>query len=240
LRTRLRLDSGYASRLLRSLEAQGLVTVGPDARDGRRRHASLTEGGRAEFTAYDELSDDLATSLLAPLGERQRTRLVEAMAEVANLLRAGAIELSIEPSDSADARWCLDRYFTELAQRFEEGFDPDAGAPEGAEKTPVSAMFLLARLDGKPVGCGMLRPCGNGVGEIKRMWISPDMRGLGLAGRMLGRLEQLARESGFARVRLDTNRALAEAQSMYRKAGYRDIARYNDNPYADFWFEKGL
>ena len=240
LRTRLRLDSGYASRLLRSLETQGLVAVGRDEGDGRRRRASLTEAGRAEFAAYDELSDGLAASLLAPLGERQRTRLVEAMAEVAGLLRAGSIELSIEAADSSDARWCLERYFAELTQRFEAGFDPAAGAGGEAEKTPAGEMFLLARLDGQPVGCGMLRPLDAGVGEIKRMWISPDMRGLGLAGRMLGQLEQLARESGFARVRLDTNRALAEAQAMYRKVGYREIARYNDNPYADFWFEKEL
>ena len=78
------------------------------------------------------------------------------------------------------------------------------------------------------------------VGEIKRMWISPDARGMGLATRLLARLEELAQEFGWTRVRLDTNRALKEAQLMYRKAGYQEIGRYNDNPYADFWFEKEL
>lgn len=57
---------------------------------------------------------------------------------------------------------------------------------------------------------------------------------------MLGELERLADAAGYRAVRLDTNRALAEAQAFYRQAGYRDVACYNDNPYADVWFEKRL
>lgn len=241
LRNRLRLDSGYASRLLRSLEKQGLVEVGRDSGDGRRRRASLTPAGLAEFRAYDVLSDDLAGSMLEPLGKTQRSRLVSAMAEIERLLLAGSIELSIEPSNGEAVRRCLDRYFAELAELFEEGFDPARGgtSPAPSDEPEVGA-FLVARLDGEPVGCGVLRQIGEATGEIKRMWVSRPMRGLGLAGRMLVRLEDIARQFGFTRVRLDTNRALENAQAMYRKAGYRDTARYNDNPYADFWFEKNL
>ncbi len=241
LRARLGLDSGYASRLLRSLEAQGLAVVGRDEDDGRRRRATLTEAGLAEYAAYDRLSDDLAGSLLAPLGATQRARLVQAMQEIERLLAAGSIELSIEPSDSDDARWCLAQYFAELAERFEEGFDTALGvSPSEASVQPPDGAFIVARLDGAPVGCAMLKRNGDRTGEIKRMWISRPMRGVGLASRILARLEQIAREFGWTRVQLDTNRALTNAQAMYRKAGYRDIERYNDNPYADFWFEKDL
>ena len=241
LRGRLNLDSGYASRLLRSLERQELVAVGRDAEDGRRRRVTLTKAGLTEFSAYDGLSDDLAASLLSSLGEAQRAQLVAAMADVERLLRAGGIVLAIEPSDSADARWCLEQYFGELAARFEEGFDTALGAsPDEVLVAPPDGAFLVARLDGAPVGCGMLRRDGEKIGEIKRMWVSPSVRGAGLAGRLLARLEEIAREFGWTQVRLDTNRALAEAQAMYRKAGYRAIARYNANPYADFWFEKAL
>lgn len=241
LRERLRLDSGYVSRLLRSLQAQGLVSVDRDDDDGRRRHARLTQAGLAEFAAYDELSDDLAASLLAPLTETQRDRLVQAMADVERLILAGAVELQLEPPDSEDARWCLEQYFSELAQRFEAGFDPTRGGPAGEEdKRPPAGAFIVARLQGKPVGCGMLRRIDDGTGEIKRMWISPQARGMGVASRILVRLEDTARELGWKRVRLDTNRALKEAQTMYRKAGYHEIGRYNDNPYADYWFEKDL
>lgn len=241
LRDRLHLDSGYVSRLLRSLEGQGLLAVARDAADGRRRRVTLTEAGLAEFAAYDTLSDDLAASLLSPLRATQRLRLVSAMAEIERLIRAASIELSIEPSNGEAARWCLAQYFAELAGRFEEGFDPALGvSPTEALVQPPDGAFVIARLDGAPVGCGMLRYDRENVGEIKRMWVSPALRGAGLASRLLKRLEEIAREIGWQSVRLDTNRALADAQAMYRKAGYHEIPRYNDNPYADFWFEKDL
>ena len=124
LRDRLALDSGYLSRLLNSLTAQGLVEVGKDARDGRLRRAILTRKGRAERAAYGRLSDALGASMLAPLDSSQRERLVAAMGEVERLLRAGRVELSFESPASADARACLDAYFREIAERFEAGFDP--------------------------------------------------------------------------------------------------------------------
>lgn len=151
--------------------------------------------------------------------------------------------IAIEAGDMAsnDARFCLDSYFAELAGRFEQGFDPGKGvsAHEPA-MVPPHGCFLIVRAAGRPIGCGGLRTLEPGVGEIKRMWVSPDARGLGVAKRLLETLEARAREIGLRRVRLDTNRTLTQAQAMYRRAGYREIARFNDNPYADFWFEKEL
>jgi DNA-binding MarR family transcriptional regulator/GNAT superfamily N-acetyltransferase len=241
LRAKLGLDSGYLSRLLRSLEAQGLVEVGKkDGEDGRRRRARLTDAGLIEFAAYDKLSDELARSTLAPLSIGQRDRLTAAMTEVERLLEAGSIELHLESADSRDACWCLDQYFAELARRFEGGFDPSRGVPpEGSGADPAGA-FIVARLHGKPVGCGMVKQIGEDTGEIKRMWISPEVRGMGVASRILARLEDIAKGHGWRRVCLDTNRVLKEAQAMYRKMGYHDRDRYNDNPYAHFWFEKEL
>lgn len=235
LRARLGLDSGYLSRLTKSLAAQDLVRLEEDRADRRRRRIRLTEKGMAEYRAYDALSDDIACSLLSPLNPGQRSRLLAAMADVERLMRAGSAMLAIEPAGSDDAQACLRSYFQELAARFDAGFDPALGVeaePDGD--------FVVARLEGKPVGCGMLRRLSSDTGEIKRMWIAPEMRGLGLARRLITWLEDHAAQSGMSRIRLDTNRALTEAQILYRNAGYREIARYNDNPYADFWFEKIL
>ena len=241
LRERLALDSGYASRLLRSLERQGLVIVQKDGADRRRRLVVLTPAGLKEHAAYDALSDDFAQSLLAPLGAARRERLVAAMAEVERLMTASAITIAIEPEDGEDARRCVASYFAELAERFEGGFDATAGGYAGKPaRQDDPGCFLIARLEGRAIGCGALKTLDAETGEIKRMWIAPEARGLGLSRRLLERLETEARRRGMARVRLDTNRTLAEAQSLYRKAGYRDIARYNDNSYADFWFEKAL
>ncbi len=78
------------------------------------------------------------------------------------------------------------------------------------------------------------------TGEIKRVWTAPSARGLGVARRMLRTLEAAAREKGMKALRLDTNRALTEAHALYRSEGYREVARFNDNPYAHHWFEKRL
>lgn len=239
LRERLSLDSGYLSRMLRSLEAQGLVDSRRADGDGRVRRALLTRKGLREFDALDRRSQDFATSLLASLGAAQRERMVAAMAEVERLMRAAAV--AIEPADpaSADARLCIGAYLHELEQRFESGFDPARSVSANPEElVPPAGLFLLAYLDGRPVGCGGLKVTGRRLGEIKRMWVAPDARGLGIAQRLLDALERHAVGMGLTTLQLDTNRSLKEAHALYVRNGYREIARYNDNPYADHWFEK--
>lgn len=237
LRDRLGLDSGYLSRLLRSLCDEGLALVETEPDDARRRRAVLTSEGQAEWRAYDSLSDDLAGGILSPLSAAQVERLTRAMGEVERLLTAASVTVATEPPGSAAARACLAAYYRELDERFEGGFDPASGGYSGGEGTE---WFLMARLDGRPVGCGVLKALDERTGEIKRMWVAPEMRGLGLSRRLLGALEEQARGAGMQRVRLDTNRSLTEARALYEKAGYRPIPRYNYNPYADFWFEKEL
>jgi len=241
LRSRLGLDSGYLSRLLRSLERQGVVVSRRKPEDGRVRKLSLTARGRKEWQAYDTISDDLARSILSGLTEVQREKLVAAMTEVERLIRAAGVTIGQEPADSDDAQYCLREYRIELASRFDGGFDPSKGNNLTIEEmTPPAGYLLLARLDGKPVGCGALKRLDAQASEVKRVWTSPEARGLGVASRMMDSLEQLARDVGFRTVRLDTNRTLTEAQAMYRKRGYRTIEPYNDNPYAHHWFEKTL
>jgi DNA-binding MarR family transcriptional regulator/GNAT superfamily N-acetyltransferase len=241
LRERLKLDSGYVSRLLRSLEAQGLVQTEAGTEDGRVRRAVLTPRGAAERATYDALSDDLAWSLLEPLDPAQRDRLVNAMDEVERLLCAGAVQVRVEAPDSPAAQWCLEQYFAELATRFDTGFDPTRSNPAAVEEmTPPAGFFVITWLDGAPVGCGALKVSGGGTGEIKRMWTSPDARGLGIARRVLRLLEVKAHEAGLTRLRLETNRTLTEAQALYRREGYQEVAPFNAEPYAHHWFEKRL
>ena len=135
------------------------------------------------------------------------------------------------------AEQAASRYFEELAVRFEGGFEiaAYAGAP-----TADPGRVLLALRDDRPVACGTVRRLAAGVAEIKRMWVDPTTRGVGLGRRLLARLEHLAAEQGLHLVRLDTNAALTEAIALYDRSGYRRIPRYNDNPYADVWFEKIL
>ena len=241
LRTRLDLDSGYASRLLRSLEAAGLVTVVPSEEDRRTRVARLTPAGLGERRVLDERSDDLARSLLEPLSDTQRDALTAAMHEVERLLTAAVVDIKAVDPAHPDARRCIEAYFAELDRRSETGFDPEAGvSAEPHELRPPAGVLLLAYLRAEPVGCGALKSHGGAPSEIKRMWVADAARGLGIGRRLLAELEARAVASGARAVRLETNRNLHEAIAMYRGAGYAEVPAFNDEPFADHWFEKDL
>ena len=234
VRARLGLDSGYVSRLIGSLRRDGLVEERPDRADRRTKRLCLTAAGRAERNELDRISDGLAASVLAPLDGEQRAALLRAQSEVVRLLAISMLTIECEDGSSPDARWCLGHYFAELRERFEESFDPERTLPAD------SSIFLVARMNGQPAGCGALKTLEPGLGEILRMWVDHAYRGLGIGARMLAALEAEAAVLGHRAVRLYTNRALAEAKAMYRSHGYAEIPRYNDDPYANHWFEKEL
>ncbi len=241
LRSRLDLDSGYLSRLLRSLESDGLVVVEASGTDGRVRSARLTKRGLTERATLDQRSDELALSILEPLTARQRTRLITAMAEVERLLVASMVEVGIRDPRHPDARSCFRAYFGELASRFDAGFDPGRSiSAEDHELTAPAGLLLVATLHSEPVGCAAIKFHDGEPAEIKRMWVSPAVRGLGLGRRLLADLESHASANQVRTLRLETNRSLDEAIGLYRAAGYREVSAFNDEPYADHWFEKTL
>jgi DNA-binding MarR family transcriptional regulator len=241
LRALLDLDSGYLSRLLRSLEAAGLVTVTPSESDRRVRVARLTAAGLAERAELDRRSDERAASLLAPLSGPQRDRLVAAMAEVERLLSVVLVEFAAVDPAHPHAQHCLRSYFAELDRRFDAGFDPARSLlPDEMALRPPTGLLVVATLRGEPVGCGALWFHGGQPAEIKRMWVAGSARGLGIGRRLLADLEARAVGHGARTIRLETNRALAEAIALYRSAGYAEIAPYNDEAYAHHWFEKRL
>jgi DNA-binding MarR family transcriptional regulator/ribosomal protein S18 acetylase RimI-like enzyme len=241
LRSRLALDSGHASRLLRALEADGLVRVAPSPSDARVRVAHLTEAGLAERVLVDRRSDEAAAAVLAPLNADQAERLVAAMGEVERLLTIAMVDIRAVDPNGADARHCIRSYFAELDRRSPSGFDPGASlhvAP--GELVPPAGAFLIAHLRGEAVGCGVVRHHPGAPSEIKRLWVAEPARGLGLGRRLLAELEGLAAASGAPAARLDTNRELVEAIAMYRSAGYTEVPAFNDEPFAHHWFEKPL
>jgi len=241
LRTTLGLDSGYVSRLLRALEADGLVAVDANDDDRRVRTVRLTPAGRAEREVLDRGSDDLARSFLEPLSEARRRRLVRAMEEVERLLTSALVEIGEVDPGRRDAQHCLRAYVDELGRRFEEGFDPASSiSAELDELRPPAGAFLLATLRGDPVGCGALKFHGDEPTELKRMWVADSVRGLGIGRRLLEELESRAAADGATTIRLETNETLGEAIALYRSAGYVEVPAFNDEPYAHHWFEKLL
>jgi DNA-binding MarR family transcriptional regulator len=241
LRTRLQLDSGYLSRVLRSLEHAGLVELAASPRDRRVRVARLTAKGRAERQTVDRRSDDLAASILAPLDPQRRERLVNAMRDVERLLVAAEIEIGPVDPGTETARYCIGAYFDELERRSGKALEPATRAAVAPEEViPPRGCLLIAFLHGEPIGCGAVKHHAGGPSEIKRMWVAETARGLGVGRRLLEELEQRAIASGAAAARLETNRSLLEAIAMYGSAGYVEVPPFNDEPFADRWFEKRL
>jgi DNA-binding MarR family transcriptional regulator/GNAT superfamily N-acetyltransferase len=241
LRSRLDLDSGYLSRMLRALEAAGLVESVADAGDARVRTARLTEAGLAERAELDRRADERAVAILGPLSDRQRERLVTAMADVERLLTASMVDVAVVDPRDPRARFCVESYFTELAERFAGGFDPGRSLPaDDTDLTLPAGLLLVATLHDDPVGCGALKFLADAPTEVKRMWVAPAVRGLGLGRRLLTELEHHAAAHGSRVLRLETNGTLREAIAMYRGAGYREVEAFNDEPYAHHWFEKAL
>jgi GNAT superfamily N-acetyltransferase len=150
------------------------------------------------------------------------------------------MSITPEPPDSPLAAALLERYFDELASRFPGGFDPTHTAAPTAELAPPHGLFLVAWLDRRAIGCGAVRRLDADAAEIKHMWVDPTARRLGVGRALLAELELGAGELGCRIVRLDTAEYLVEARAMYEGRGYREIAAYNDSPYADHWFEKPL
>lgn len=239
IRTYLRLDSGLMSRLLRGLEEEGLIELAPDGADGRRRKVVLTRAGRREFDAYEHLSNDRAARVLAK--NRRLAALLDALDTVACTLAADQIEAVPADPRSELARYCLDSYYEELRRTFESGFEVGRSRdPQAENMIPPKGIFLLAMQDGLPIGCVGLSGNGGPMAEVKRLWVARPARGLGCAGALMGAVEAHARSLGIETLRLDTNHALPEATRLYRKSGWREIERFNDDPYAQIFFEKHL
>jgi DNA-binding MarR family transcriptional regulator/GNAT superfamily N-acetyltransferase len=239
IRDYLGLDSGLMSRLLRSLEAEGLIRATPDSDDVRRRVAVLTEAGRREFQAYEELSNARASALLTR--SPRSDELLAAMDIVASALGRDRIAIEeVDPRGDA-ARYCLGEYYSELARRLEKGFDVSRSRdPDAVDMVRPRGTFLIAVSDSLPIGCVGLKGTGIEVAEIKRLWVCQTARGFGIAKRLMHTVESVARELSVKTLRLDTNRALPEALKLYRTSGWVEIDRFNEDPYPDHFFEKHL
>ena len=152
-----------------------------------------------------------------------------------------ALEITVVDPAQPAAQHCLREYFAELDRRFDAGFEPTTSLPaEPDEMRPPAGLFLVATLHGEPVGCGALKFHGDEPTELKRMWVASSVRGLGVGRQLLQELELRAVELGSSTIRLETNRTLEEAIALYRSAGYREVAAFNDERYANHWFEKHL
>jgi DNA-binding MarR family transcriptional regulator/GNAT superfamily N-acetyltransferase len=239
VRTRLGLDSGYLSRLLRSLERQGLIELCPHPDDARARVATLTPEGRAALSEIDTRAEQAAAGLVAPLNAVQQEQLAAAMDQVQRLLLIASVTVGPVAAGSALARRCLYAYAEELSRRFPEGYSTsELCTPD--ELTPPNGILLVAADGEAGVGCVGLRRLAPGIGEVRHMWVDRRMRRTGLGRRMLYELEAQAVAMDMPSLRLGTHESLPEAVAMYRALGYAEIPPYSEDTHNQRNFAKEL
>lgn len=142
------------------------------------------------------------------------------------------LTVSVESPRSQEAAALLAELDDELLERYPRH------AIHGVELGQVegdNGFFVVARFDGRAVGCGAVRVLEPGVGEVKRMYVRPDARRRGVARAVLDKLEQTARELGFHVLRLETGIRQPEAIALYEGRGYRRIpcfGEYASDPFS--------
>ena len=234
LRRLLAVDAAALSRGLAGLLARRLVRRRTDVANARQRIVDVTPRGRRLLGTLDGRASARFGAMVDRLLAADRSRLAAAVDEARRLLIGAVVRIERRPAAHPDVAAAQAAYLGEVARRLGHPLDP-------WNQRPIAPATAFLVVDGRrPVGCGALRRIAPGVGEIKRMWLHPDARSLGLGKRLLDALESAAAAAGDREIRLDTNAALGAAIALYEAAGYRRIARYNDNPDATHFYAKRL
>jgi len=237
----LELDPGYMSRILGSLSRRKLIRQTPSEEDGREKRLSLTSTGVRSVAAINQKSDDHIVQILAAIDEADRNELLESLSRAHKLLtpRPDQSEVTIARLTHAcdEAIQILNEYYeaVHVVQR------DKPGALRSVLEEPHSAMWL-ARLGDFVVGCVVLRslPSIAHAGECKRLYVRPAARGRHVASLLLDAMEEHARTLRLQWIYLDTYDDLKPAIALYKRRGYKECDRYNDNPQATLFMRKRL
>jgi DNA-binding MarR family transcriptional regulator/GNAT superfamily N-acetyltransferase len=226
----LRLDAGYLSRLLASLEKLKLIARKPSPSDGRQTNISLTARGRERYQLLDRRSADEVSKLLDALSAGCRQQLLAAMAAIEALLSdppAPSIPYIIRPHRPGDIGWVISRHGALYAEEY--GWDETF---EGL--TAEIAGSFLKSFDAKRERCWIAERHGQVVGSVflvkgpdertaklRLLYVEPSARGLGIGARLVDECRIFARSAGYQRIMLWTNSVLTSARRIYEAAGYR-------------------
>ena len=151
------------------------------------------------------------------------------------------VVIEVVHHDDQRADELFGEYLDELSVRVPvEVADHPSTRPDTTAFAPPAGRLLLALVDGEPVGATALKRLDDDTGELKRMFVRPVGRGLGVGRLLLEAAEAAAVEIGYSVIRLDTRSELTEAARLYERSGYVRIERYNENPTANSFWEKRL
>jgi DNA-binding MarR family transcriptional regulator/N-acetylglutamate synthase-like GNAT family acetyltransferase len=228
----LGLDAGYVSRMLRGFEKRGLVVRTRSLDDGRRSHLALTEHGREMFAQLDERAHGEVGALLDRLSATDQDRLVEAIAAVERLLGerpAPAAPFVLRPPQPGDMGWVVHRHGAIYAREYgwDERFEAlvaEVVAKFMRDFDPTSERCWIAERDGRVVGSIFLCRRSKTIAQLRLLLVEPEARGLGIGAALVDACTDFARQAGYRKIMLWTNRGLDAARHLYEAAGYRLVS----------------
>lgn len=242
LASELGLDPGYLSRMLSRFERSRLVARVASRRDARQSHLRLTSRGRTLFRGLDARAREAVQTLLDPLGETGRSRLVEAMGVIESLL-GGAPSKSdhavvLRAPRPGDFGWVIGRHGAIYAQEYGwtaefEGLVAEIVAHFVAHFDPACENCWIAERAGKNVGSIFLvkNPEGPGVAKLRLLLVEPTARCSGIGKRLVDECIRFAREAGYHTLTLWTQSILSSARRIYQAAGFRLV---DETPHRSF------
>ncbi len=226
LQSELGLDAGYVSRMLRRFQAEGWISRSR-GEDARRRPIELTEAGRAKFAALDLRTRAEVAERLRPLSPIDRTTLVEAFTAIETLLGGGEIAWSIRTFRTGDLAAIASRqsilYETYGWGRPMEILQCEVITAFLRDFTPGREQCWIAERAGRMAGSVLLVDAGEGVGQLRLLYVEPWARGLGIGQALVEECVRFARDAGYRKVRLWTHSVLETARRIYEGAGFHIV-----------------
>jgi DNA-binding MarR family transcriptional regulator/GNAT superfamily N-acetyltransferase len=230
----LGLDAGYLSRMLRDFEHRGLVQRTRSTQDGRRAHLALTRAGRTAFARLNQQTHDDVAATLATVSAADQQRLVAAMRAIEDILGdappAAPQPYLIRPPHCGDLGWVVHRQGLLYAEEwgYDERFEALAAriVAEFVENLrPARERCWIAEKDGQIAGSVFLVRKSDTVAKLRLLLVEPSARGMGIGSRLIEECVRFARRAGYRKVTLWTQSELDAARRLYRKAGFKLVAR---------------
>lgn len=221
------VDPAYLSRMLRKFVADGLVAITPSATDKRRNELALTADGDRTFAGLDAAADRAIADLIGPLDDSQRRELVAAMQTISRLLdgdeQASAIVL--RPHRVGDVAHVVARQAVVYAEEFGWNGTYEGLAAEIAGKflqdfDPSTEGCWIAERSGRIIGSVFVVDAGNGVAQLRLLYVEREARGLGVGRMLVDQVVAFARDRGYRKIRLWTQSDLVAARRVYAAAGF--------------------
>ena len=236
----LQLDPGYISRTLATLATRKLIRQTPSKQDGRERLLKLSASGQIAMAKLNRQSESQIQQLLSGIAPADRGALVQSLIQARTILspkNEPPIQILRVTEPSQAVLQLLQEYYeaVHVVQR-------DNPQKIQAILQGRASGLWVATLAGKAVGCVVLRelPSIPHAAECKRLYVQPQARGRGIAEKLMDSLEDFARSQGVEFIYLDSYGDLKTAIALYRKRGYEECERYNDNPQATIFLRKGI